>query len=412
MRRVVITGMGAVTPVGNDLDSTWDAIKNGVCGIDTISRFDTEGLACKMAGEIKGLDVEAFLDKKEAKRMDRFTQYAMIAAKMAIAHADIAFSEVDLERTGVIIGSGIGGIETFEQQAHVFSTKGPSRVSPFFIPMMISNMAAGQIAIMTGAKGVNYGVVSACASSNHALGEGFRSIRYGDVDVMITGGAEAAVTPLSIAGFCSMKAMSTRNDDPKGACCPFDARRDGFIMGEGAGILILEELEHAKKRGARIIAEIVGYGATDDAYHITAPAEGGEGPARAMQIAIRDAGIQPSDIGYINAHGTSTPYNDRTETQAVKAVFGDAAYKIPMSSTKSMTGHLLGAAGAVEAIICAKALEEGFLPPTIGYKEPDPDCDLDYLTDGGRKADIRYALSNSLGFGGHNASVCLKKYEA
>lgn len=410
MRRVVITGMGAVTPLGNDVETFWSNIKKGVCGIDKITKFDTEGLACKIAAEVKDFNVEDYLEKKEAKRMDRYTHFAMAAAKMAIADAKLELDKIDLERTGVIIGSGIGGIETFEQQCVTFHEKGPGRVSPFFIPMMISNIAAGYVAIMTGAKGVNYNIVSACASGTNAIGEAFRSIRYGDVDVMFTGGTEAAVTPLSIAGFSSMKAMSTRNDDPKGASCPFDARRDGFVLGEGAGILVLEELEHAKKRGARIIAEMVGYGATDDAHHITAPAPEGEGAARGMAIALRDAGIQPSDVGYINAHGTSTPYNDKFETMAIKTVFGEHAYKVPVSSTKSMTGHLLGAAGAIEGIICALSLAEGYIPQTINYQESDPECDLDYVTDGGRKADIQYALSNSLGFGGHNATICLKKY--
>lgn len=411
MRRVVITGMGAITPIGNDTKTFWNALKNGECGIDTITKFDTEGMNTKIAAEVKNFDPTEYIDKKEAKRMDRFTQFAMAAAKMAIGEAGLDFDKLNKCKTGVIVGSGIGGIETFEQQCRNFIEKGPGRVSPFFIPMMISNMASGQIAIMTGATGVNYSVVSACATGTHAIGDALRYIRCGDLDVCITGGSEAAVTPLSIAGFCSMKAMSTRNDDPKGASCPFDARRDGFVLGEGAGILVLEELEHAKARGAHIIAELAGYGASDDAHHMTAPAPGGEGAAQAMRMAMEDAGVTPAEVGYINAHGTSTPYNDKFETLAIKTVLGDHAKKVPVSSTKSMTGHLLGATGAVEAIICALALKEGYIPQTINYKEPDPDCDLDYVTEGGRKQEIECALSNTFGFGGHNGTLCLKKYK-
>ncbi len=411
MRRVVITGAGAVTPVGNDKVTFWNNIKNGVCGIDTISRFDASGFACQIGAEVKEFNPELYLEKKEAKRMDRYTQFAVASAKMAVEDAKIDMEREDPYKVGVIIASGIGGIETLEGQASVLANKGPGRVSPFFIPMMISNMAAGQVAITTGAKGVNYCITSACASGTHAIGEAFRAVRYGDVDVMITGGAEAAITPLSFAGFCSMKAMSTRNDDPKGASCPFDKNRDGFVMGEGAGIVILEELEHAKARGAHIIAEVVGYGATDDAYHITAPAPDGEGGAAAMSKALADAQIQPEEVDYINAHGTSTPYNDKFETAAIKKVFGEHAYHMAVSSTKSMTGHLLGAAGAVETIISALAIEDEFVPPTVNYKEADPDCDLDYVVNEGRIQPIRYALSNSLGFGGHNAVILLKKYE-
>ncbi len=411
MRRVVITGAGAVTPVGNDKVTFWNNIKNGVCGIDTISRFDASGFACQIGAEVKEFNPELYLEKKEAKRMDRYTQFAVASAKMAVEDAKIDMEREDPYKVGVIIASGIGGIETLEGQASVLANKGPGRVSPFFIPMMISNMAAGQVAITTGAKGVNYCITSACASGTHAIGEAFRAVRYGDVDVMITGGAEAAITPLSFAGFCSMKAMSTRNDDPKGASCPFDKNRDGFVMGEGAGIVILEELEHAKARGAHIIAEVVGYGATDDAYHITAPAPDGEGGAAAMSKALADAQIQPEEVDYINAHGTSTPYNDKFETAAIKKVFGEHAYHMAVSSTKSMTGHLLGAAGAVETIISALAIEDEFVPPTVNYKEADPDCDLDYVVNEGRTQPIRYALSNSLGFGGHNAVILLKKYE-
>ena len=411
MRRVVITGTGAITPVGNNTETFWANIKKGVCGVDNVTRFDTTEFSCKIGAEVKDFEPEQFLDKKEAKRMDRYTQFAMAAAKMAIADANLDMEKEDANQVGVIVASGVGGIETLENQAAALKDRGPGRVSPFFIPMMISNMAAGQVAIMTGAKGLNFCITSACASGTHAIGEAFRAIRNGDADVMFTGGAEAAITPLSYAGFCSMKALSTNNDDPKGASCPFDKNRDGCIMGEGAGILVLEELEHAKARGAKIIAEVVGYGATDDAHHITAPAPDGEGGARAMQKAIDDAKIAADEVDYINAHGTSTPYNDKFETAAIKKVFGEHAYKLAVSSTKSMTGHLLGAAGAVEAIISAFALNEGYIPATINHKEDDPDCDLDYVFNQGREQTIRYALSNSLGFGGHNATVLLKKYE-
>lgn len=411
MRRVVITGTGAITPVGNNTETFWENIKKGACGVDLVTRFDTTEFSCKIGAEVKDFEPEQYLDKKEAKRMDRYTQYAMAAAKMAIEDAGIDMEKEDANQVGVIVASGVGGMETLENQAAALKDRGPGRVSPFFIPMMISNMAAGQVAIMTGAKGLNFCITSACASGTHAIGEAFRAIRNGDADVMFTGGAEAAITPLSYAGFCSMKALSTNNDDPKGASCPFDKNRDGFIMGEGAGILVLEELEHAKARGAKIIAEVVGYGATDDAHHITAPAPDGEGGARAMQKAIDDAKIAADEVDYINAHGTSTPYNDKFETAAIKKVFGEHAYKLAVSSTKSMTGHLLGAAGAVEAIISAYALNEGYIPATINHKEDDPDCDLDYVFNQGREKSIRYALSNSLGFGGHNATVLLKKYE-
>lgn len=411
MQRVVITGLGAVTPVGCDVKTFWENIKNGVSGVDIVTRFDASNYSCRVGAELKDFNVEEFCDKKEAKRMDRFTQYAVAASMMAVADSGLDLEKTDLERMGVIIGSGIGGMETFEAQSKALLEKGPGRVSPFFIPMMISNMAAGQVAIKTGAKGVNYSVVSACASSSHAIGDAFKQIQNGSADVIIAGGAEAAITPLSYAGFCSMKALSTNNDEPKKASCPFTKNRSGFVMGEGAGSLILESLEHAKNRGANIIAEVVGYGATDDAYHVTAPAPDGEGGSRAMAIAVKDAGISPSDVDYINAHGTSTEYNDKYETAAIKTVFGEDAYKIPVSSTKSMTGHLLGAAGAVEAIVCALAIKDSFIPATINYDEADPECDLDYVPNVGRKAEVKYALSNSLGFGGHNASLLFKKYE-
>lgn len=411
MKRVVITGVGVVSPIGSEKEVFWQNIKDGVCGIDTVTRFDVTDYPCKIAAEIKDFNVENFIDKKEARRMDKFTHYAVAASKMAIEDAGLKIDDETADRVGVILGSGVGGFETVEDQSRTIMEKGPGRVSPFFIPMIISNIAAGQIAINVGAKGINETVVSACASGTNAIGDAFKIIQRGDCDAVITGGTEAPITPLSFAGFCSMKAMSTRNDNPKGACSPFDIERDGFVMGEGAGIVILEELEFAKKRGANIIAEIVGYGATDDAFHITAPAPDGVGGAKAMAMAIKDANITPDKIDYINAHGTSTPYNDKYETTAIKTVFGEHAYKLNVSSTKSMTGHLLGAAGGVEAIICALAIKDSFIPATINYKTPDPECDLNYTVNNGVNKEINYALSNSLGFGGHNATIILKKYE-
>lgn len=411
MRRVVITGIGAVTPIGNDVPAMWESVKNGVCGIDKVTHFDASGYKTQIAGEIKNLNVEDLIERKEARKMDRYAQFALIAATEAVKNSGLDMTKEDPWRVGVVTGSGIGGITTFEEQHENLMAKGPGRVSPFFIPMMISNMAACHIAIKFGAKGVNENIVTACASGTNALGDAFRHIQYGANDVIITGGAEAAVSPTAFAGFCNMKAMSTRNDDPKHASRPFDAERDGFVLSEGAGMLVLEELEHAKKRGANIICEVVGYGATDDAYHITSPVPGGEGGAMAMKLAIKDAGVSPDEIDYINAHGTSTKYNDHFETEAIKDALGEAAYKTAVSSTKSMTGHMLGAAGAVEAIICAKAISDGYIPATINYENPDPDCDLDIVPNKGRNGEIRYAMSNSLGFGGHNATVILKKYE-
>lgn len=411
MRRVVVTGIGAVTPIGNDVPAMWESVKNGVCGIDKVTHFDVSGYKTQIAGEVKNLNVEDFIERKEARKMDRYAQFALIAATEAVKNSGLDMTKEDPWRVGVVTGSGIGGITTFEEQHENLMAKGPGRVSPFFIPMMISNMAACHIAIKFGAKGVNENVVTACASGTNALGDAFRHIQYGANDVIITGGAEAAVSPTAFAGFCNMKAMSTRNDDPKHASRPFDAERDGFVLSEGAGMLVLEELEHAKKRGANIICEVVGYGATDDAYHITSPIPGGEGGAMAMKLAIKDAGVSPDEIDYINAHGTSTKYNDHFETEAIKEALGEAAYKTAVSSTKSMTGHMLGAAGAVEAIICAKAISDGYIPATINYENPDPDCDLDIVPNKGRNGEIRYAMSNSLGFGGHNATVVLKKYE-
>lgn len=408
-KRVVITGMGVVSALGTDLNEFWNSIKEGKCGITSVSKIDVSNMTTKVAAEIKDFDPTEFIDKKEAKRMDTYSQFAMAASKMAVEMSGLDLEKVDRYRFGVVVGSGIGGIQTFEDQHSVFMEKGPGRVSPFFIPMMISNMATGLIAIQFGARGFNECVVTACATSTNAVGDAFKVIQRGDADVMITGGAEASITPMAFAGFCSMKAMST-TEDPALACRPFDAERNGFVMGEGAGMLIIEELEHAQKRGANIIAEIVGYGCTNDAYHITAPSPEGEGGARCMKMAVDDAGIKPEEIDYINAHGTSTEYNDKFETVAIKTVFGEHSKKLPVSSTKSMTGHLLGAAGAVEAIITALAIKNSFLPPTINYRTPDPECDLDYVPNEGRNADITYALSNSLGFGGHNATLALKKY--
>ncbi len=411
MRRVVITGLGAVTPIGNNVESFWNGIKSGKCGIDTVTLFDASGYKTQIAGEVKDFEPTDFIEKKDARKMDRFTQFAVVAASEAVADAGLDMEKEDPWKVGVITGSGIGGIQTFEEQHNALLSKGPGRVSPFFIPMMIGNMGAAQIAIKFNARGINENIVTACASSTNAIGDAMRHIQYGHNDVIIAGGAEAAVNAIAFAGFCSMKAMSVNNGDPKRASRPFDAERDGFVLSEGAGFVILEELEHAKKRGARIYCEMAGYGATDDAYHITSPIPGGEGGAKAMELAIADAGMKPEDITYINAHGTSTKYNDCFETQAIKSVFKEAAKTVAVSSTKSMTGHMLGAAGGAEAIICAKAISEGYIPATINYKNPDPDCDLDIVPNEGRVREVKAALSNSLGFGGHNATIVMKKYE-
>ncbi|MCX8130876.1 MAG: beta-ketoacyl-ACP synthase II [Clostridia bacterium] len=409
-RRVVITGLGAVTSLGMGADMFWGSVKAGECGIKTIERIDVSDLPTKVGAEIKDFTPNDFIEKKEIKRMDRYTQYAMAAAQMAVEYSKLNIEKVNRDRLGVIIGSGIGGIETMENQYRVLIEKGPDRISALLVPMMIANMASGVVAIKYGARGYNECIVTACASSSNSIGESFRIIQRNDADIMITGGAEAAITKLTFAGFCANKTMS-KKEDPHDASKPFDLERDGFVMGEGAGILVLEELEYALKRGADIIAEIVGYGCTNDAYHITAPAEGGEGGARCMKLAIEDAGISPVDIGYINAHGTSTELNDKNETTAIKTVFKEHAFKLPVSSTKSMTGHLLGAAGAIEALITALALKEGFIPPTINYKTPDPECNLNYVPNNGISANINYALTNSFGFGGHNATLVLKAYD-
>ncbi|MEF2609129.1 MAG: beta-ketoacyl-ACP synthase II [Faecalicoccus sp.] len=410
MRRVVITGLGAVSPIGNDVNTVWNSIEQGVCGIAPITHFDTSDYKVKLAGEVKDLDMEAYFSKRDLKFNDRFTQFARIVSKQAMIDAGFEKDPDDAMRFGCMIGSGIGGIDTIEQASKTLEGRGPSRVSPFFIPMSLANLAAGQVAIDWGLKGATSCVVTACAAASNAIGEAFHRIRDGYEDVMLTGGSEAAITPLAIAGFQSMRALHT-GEDANRASIPFDADRSGFVMGEGAGALVLEELEHAKARGAKIYAEIVGYGASCDAHHITAPLDDGSGGAQAMVQAIEDAKIVPEAIDYINAHGTSTSLNDKTETAAVKAAFKEHAYKLAMSSTKSNTGHLLGASGAIEAIISIKALQNSLIPPTIHYQNPDAQCDLDIVANTPRKQDIRYAMSNSLGFGGHNASLIFKKWE-
>ena len=410
MKRVVITGVGALTPVGNSAEEFWSSIKAGKSGIGRITKIDTTDLKCKIAAELKGFDPESVVDKKQLRRTDSYAVYTLAAAGEAIENAGLDMEREDSWRCGIITGSGIGGIETFCAQHAILTERGPGRVSPFFIPMMISNMGAAEVAIKYGLRGINYNVTSACASGTHAIGDAFRQIQHGTADVIVAGGSEAAITPISVAGFCNMKALSMQNDNPELASRPFDAERDGFVMGEGAGYIVLEELEHAKARGANIICEMVGYGATDDAYHITRPMPGGEGGAKAMKLALEDAGVKPSEVDYINAHGTSTKYNDSFETAAIKSVFGDAAYKTAVSSTKSMTGHLLGAAGGVEAIVIALAIRDGFIPPTINYKTPDPECDLDVVPNVGRNAEVSCAISNSLGFGGHNGTIVFKRF--
>lgn len=409
-KRVVVTGIGAISPVGNDAATTWENVLAGKSGIGPLTRLDPEQYSAKVAAEVKDFDVEKYIEKKEARKMDRFTHYAVGAALMAVDDANLKIDESNANRIGVWIGSGIGGMETFEKQFETFQKRGYRRVSPFFVPMMIPDMAAGQVSIYLGAKGVNSCTVTACATGTNSIGDAFKVIQRGDAEAMIAGGAEAPITQMAVAGFCANTALTT-NPDPKTASRPFDLKRDGFVIGEGAGIVVLEELEHALQRGAKIYAEIVGYGSTGDAHHITAPAPGGEGGARAMQIAIEDGGLKPEDIDYINAHGTSTAYNDKYETMAIKEVFGSHAYKLAVSSTKSMTGHLLGAAGGVEAIFSVLAIKDSIIPPTMNYETADPDCDLDYVANEARKADVKAVLSNSLGFGGHNATIAFKKYE-
>ena len=411
-RRVVVTGMGAITPVGNDVATTWQSLIEGKSGTAPITKFDATKFPVRFAAEVKGFNPLDYMDRKEAKRADQYTQYAVAGARQAMTNAGLVERNgMDPDRIGVIIGSGIGGLKSFEEQHDVYRERGVGKISPFFIPMFIADIAAGIVSMMFNAKGPNYATVSACATSAHAIGDAYRTIQYGDADIMITGGAEATVTPMAIGGFANMKALSERNDSPETASRPFDATRDGFVMGEGAGILILEELEHALNRGATIYAEIVGYGATGDAYHLTAPAPDGEGAQRAMKRALKDAGLEPKDIQYINAHGTSTPANDFNETRAIKAVFGDEAKKVNVSSTKSATGHMLGAAGAVEAIISALVVGGGVIPPTINYRTPDPELDLNYTPNTSVKRDVNAVLSNSFGFGGHNTTLAIKRYE-
>ncbi len=409
-RRVVVTGLGVISPVGNTVDEYWENLKIGKSGIGKISTFDTKDYRSTVAGEVKDFDPKVYMEKKKAKRMDRFSHFAIAAATQAIEQSGIDLETANRERIGVIVSTGIGGLGTIETESHKLQTKGPNKVAPMFIPTVITNMAAGNVAIQFGLQGICTNVVTACASGTNSIGDAMRVIQYGDADVMLAGGTESCIVPLGVAGFTALTALSN-NEDPATASRPFDKNRDGFVMGEGAGVLILEELEHAKARGANILAELFGYGASCDAYHITSPAPGGEGGARAMTLAIKDAGIKPEEVSYINAHGTSTPYNDRLETAAIKKTFGDHAYKIPISSTKSMIGHLLGAAGAVEMVACVKSVQESYVHPTAGYTTPDEECDLDYIPVKGRNLDVKYAISNSLGFGGHNATLVVGRYE-
>ncbi|GIP46706.1 3-oxoacyl-[acyl-carrier-protein] synthase 2 [Paenibacillus sp. J53TS2] len=409
--RVVVTGMGVVTALGHDLDTLWNNLIQGKSGVSRVEAFDVSDYPTQIAASVKDFNPEDYVDRKEARKMDRFVQFAAAAAVNAMKDSGLNIAEqADPERVGVMIGSGIGGLGTWEDQHNILLEKGPKRVSPFFIPMMIANMASGHVSILFGAKGPNTTAVTACATGTHSIGDSYKLIQRGDADVMICGGAEATIRPTGMAGFCSMRAMSTRNDEPEKASRPFDMERDGFVMGEGAGVLILESLEHALKRGSKIYGEIIGYGLSGDAHHMTEPDP--NGPERCMKMAIRDAGIAPEEVDYINAHGTSTPVGDRSETIAIKRALGDHAYKVAISSTKSMTGHLLGAAGGVEGVICGLTLGHGVIPPTINLEHPDPECDLDYVPNEARRADVRVAMSNSFGFGGHNATIIMKKYEA
>jgi 3-oxoacyl-[acyl-carrier-protein] synthase II len=410
-KRVVVTGLGAVTPLGNTLADYWEGLVNGRNGIGLITHFDTTRHTCKIAGEVKGFDPLEYMDRKDAKRMDRFAQFGVAASKQALADAGFVINDLNAEQVGVIIGTGIGGIKVMEEQQEIYLTKGPERCSPFMVPMMIANMAAGLTAIQVGAKGPNSCTVTACAAGSNAIGDAFRLVQLGYAQAMICGGSEAAITPLPVRGFEAARALSTRNDNPAHASRPFDRDRDGFVMGEGSGILILEELDHAISRGARIYAEIVGYGMTCDAYHMTAPVPGGEGAARAIQLALKDAGLNPTQVSYINAHGTSTPANDPTETAAIKAALGeDAAKSIAISSTKSMTGHLLGGSGGIEAVAAVMAVAHDLVPPTINLEHPDEACDLDYVPNQSRRLPVEVALSNSFGFGGHNVTLAFRKY--
>jgi 3-oxoacyl-[acyl-carrier-protein] synthase II len=407
-RRVVVTGLGAVTSIGHDVGSFWSALVAGKIGVHRVTSFDTANFACQIGAEVRHWDINLLMDPKEARRNDRYTHFGFVAAKQAVADSGIDMAREDGDRVGVVIGSGIGGMHTYETQLRVLFERGPRKVSPFTIPSLIGNMCSGLVAIEFGARGPNFGTVSACATGSHSLGEAAHMIRRGDADVMVAGGSEAAITAFSYASFCSMKAMSTRNDEPQRASRPFDRNRDGFVMGEGAGVLVLESLEHARARGARIYCELAGYAATCDAFHITQPDPEGKGLSMAMRRAMASAGVHPEDVDYINAHGTSTPYNDKYETLSIKHVFGHHARKVPVSSTKSMTGHLLGAAGGIEAVICVKAIEQGIIPATMNLEYPDPDCDLDYVPNAARAARVRTVLSNNLGFGGQNASVVFR----
>jgi len=411
-RRVVITGLGCISPVGSNVQETWAAILAGKSGAGPITRFDASQHKTKFAAEVKGFDAVARFGVREARKMDRFAQFAVAAAEEAIAHAQLQIDETNRDRVGIIVGTGIGGVTTMIENYDVLIERGPDRVSPFLIPMMISDSAAGTLAIRTGARGPNMAIATACATGTNALGEAAEIIRRGAADIMVVGSAEAAIMPLAMAGLNAMTALSTRNEAPERASRPFDNERDGFLMGEGAAMLVLESLESAQRRGAQIHCEFAGYGTSDDAYHISAPAENGAGAALSMQLALEDAGLRPEDIGYINAHGTSTRLNDKSETSAVKSVFTEHVYRVPISSTKSMTGHLLGASGSLEAVICARVLNEGVLPPTINYEIPDPDCDLDYVPNHSRKANPRHVMSNSFGFGGHNATLILSRHES
>ena len=407
-RRVVVTGLGAVTSIGHDVPAFWSGLIAGKIGVDRVTLFDPSAFACQIGAEVRDWDVNLLMDPKEARRNDRYTHFGFVAAKQAVADSGIDMAKEDGDRVGVIIGSGIGGMQTYETQLRVLFERGPRKVSPFTIPSLIGNMCSGLVAIDLGARGPNFGMVSACATGTHSLGEAAHAIRRGDADVMVAGGSEAAITPFAYASFCSMKAMSTRNDHPQSASRPFDKNRDGFIMGEGAGILVLESLEHATARGARIYCELAGYAATCDAYHITQPDPEGKGLSRAMRRALDSAQAGAESVDYINAHGTSTPYNDKFETFAIKKVFGEGARSVPISSTKSMTGHLLGAAGGIESVVCVKTIEQGIIPPTMNLEEPDPDCDLDYVPNAARAAKVRTVLSNNLGFGGQNASIVFR----
>jgi 3-oxoacyl-[acyl-carrier-protein] synthase II len=409
-RRVVVTGLGLITPLGTGIQKTWEGICKGASGIDRITAFDTAESPVQIAGEVKDFNAEDFIERKEIKKMDVFIQYALSAGSMAIEDAGLKIIEANADRIGVIVGAGIGGIQTIERYHSVLLQNGQRRISPFFIPMLITNLAAGQISMRFGARGPNSCVTTACAAGTHAIGDSFKIIQRGDADAMIAGGSESAITPLTIAGFANMKALSSHNDTPQRASRPFDMERDGFVIAEGAGIVVLEELEVALARRARIYAEVIGYGMTADAYHMTAPDPEGRGVVNCMRMALRDAGITPEMVNYINAHGTSTPYNDKHETMAIKQVFGEHAYHLAVSSTKSMTGHLLGAAGGIEAAFCALALSEGIIPPTINYEHPDPECDLDYVPNHARHIDLENVVSNSFGFGGTNACIVLKKY--